>query len=83
MNLAPITHTQRGLELIVFKDAQGRTCHLQQSCLGMRFEGSIVDPHIYLGADPNVMMLSRHQVYALAAHLQAWLETMSFQTKHT
>jgi hypothetical protein len=102
--LGPVTHTQRGFELLEFADSYGVRCSLQESS---------VMPHLWLGvedADPQVlatqaanigvattatngwvpypipeevllktrMHLSREQVAALIRHLEAWLETDSF-----
>ena len=85
--LGPTTKTNRGFELIEFKDCYGAPCSLQQSSLA-----DYVQPGtsaIWLGCENNQptveghdvsprMHLNVEQVQALVTHLQKWLDEGTF-----
>lgn len=81
--------TERGFELIEFKDRNGEPCSLQQSS-ATDLESDAGAAFVWLGCERNAsphmghqlsprMHLHREQVIELVTHLQAWLETGSFE----
>lgn len=73
------TLTNRGFELIEFRDRYGKLCQLQQSSLA-DFEppGSSA---VWLGLDDERMHLDLEQVRWLIAELQHWTETGRFRSE--
>jgi len=78
-----VTKTNRGFELIEFKDTYGEICSLQES--------SSVEPHIWLGCNENGkfhrgevlsprMHLNRKQVKELMTHLRNWIRRGGFKS---
>ncbi len=85
--LGPVEKTDRGFEIIKFRDRYDEPCSLQQSSLAeYTLPGSSA---VWLGLDLSVlhetksgrMHLDREQVWYLVHHLQRWLNTGSFILK--
>jgi len=79
-----IDKTERGFELIKFEDHYGLEYSLQQSSAIGDYPEAFEKPGsscVWLGPGKNDRMhLNREQVFALVAHLNAWLDTGSFET---
>ena len=75
--LGPLVRTDRGLEILTFRDAYNQLCFLQQSSLAdYETPGSSA---IWLGRDEARMHLKIEQVKVLRDHLSAWIESGSFE----
>lgn len=73
-----IRNTERGFEIINFKDEYGLECSLQQSSLAdFKQPGSSA---IWLGVNNNRMHLKLDQVKELNDFLTRWIRTGSFAT---
>jgi hypothetical protein len=71
-----IEHTERGFEIIEFKDLYGVKCSLQQSSLALyTTPGSSA---IWLGGDEDRMHLNEEQVGKLIEYLTNWLKHGTF-----
>lgn len=68
-----INRTDRGLELVEFRDFYNHECSLQQSSLA-------TTQALWLGKGDQRMHLSVDQVKSLIDHLKAWVDTGSFAT---
>lgn len=73
--LGKVQCTNRGFEIIEFKDRYDQECTLQQSSLAEYAEPGT--SAVWLGQDDR-MHLDRKQVAALIVDLQTWLDTGSF-----
>ena len=83
------TRTSRGFEMIVFRDANGNECSLQQSSAVGDYPDAINRPgtsFIWLGRDGdlgnNRMHLSWELVSELLPHMKSWLDTGSLVIDH-
>ena len=79
MPLREVRTTERGFEIVEFSDLSRASCSLQQSSLAQ-----YKDPGasaVWLGTKGlgHRMHLDVVRVHALIAHLQAWLDTGSFE----
>ena len=74
--LGEIETTERGFEVVRFKDFYDADCSLQQSSLA-EYEPPGTSA-IWLGCEGRRMHLNLEQVEALITHLQAWLVCGSF-----
>lgn len=91
MKLGRVERTIRGFQVINFDDHYGAPCSLQQSSLAEYVKPGTSAVWLGLDAVPlhsstgHVMSprmhLTRKQVKALVAHLQAWLDTGSFELR--
>jgi len=74
-----INRTNRGFEIIEFKDHYGESCSLQQSSLA-EYEppGSSA---IWFGVGENRMHLSLKQVKQLIPYLDNWVKYGTFEKK--
>ena len=68
--------TDRGFEIINFKDFYGEECSLQQSSLAE----NVLPGHsaIWLGVKENRMHLRTRDVLKLIKHLQTWVDIGTF-----
>lgn len=92
--LEKVDHTNRGFELIKFKDAYGMPCSLQQSSLAEYEQpgssavwlGSDLDElpvdHVTGNKKTARMHLKVEQVEELITRLQAWVQSGSFKLFH-
>ncbi len=72
-----VTLTERGFEIIEFKDLYDKACSLQQSSLALyAVPGTSA---VWLGAGSERMHLSVEQVKSLVSRLLRWAETGSFK----
>lgn len=75
--LGKIDPTYRGFERIEFIDLYGKVCSIQQSSLALTdVPGASA---VWIGVDGSRMHLDVNQVESLIFHLQAWVETGSFE----
>lgn len=73
--------TERGFELVKFKDANGKDCSLQQSSAIGEKDEDMLNPgtsFIWLGREPCRMHLNRQQTFLLAMKLMNWLDHGKF-----
>mgnify|MGYP001602325901 CR=1 FL=1 len=73
--------TQRGFQIIEFKDANDKECSLQQSSAIGNYDDSFDKPGsslVWLGKGEERMHLTREQVSDLIGSLKMWQETGSF-----
>jgi len=71
-----VKHTQRGFEIIEFKDYNSQECSLQQSSLAIYVQPGT--SAIWFGVGNERMHLSDKEVKKLLPHLQQWLEKGTF-----
>lgn len=74
--LGLVTRTERGFELIEFKDLYNKECSLQQSSLAIYWDPGT--SAVWLGVGEDRMHLGEEQVKSLITVLQRWLDTGSF-----
>jgi hypothetical protein len=75
--IGKVEHSEDGLEMIVFTDANGKECSLRQAnpkrvCL------LLGNPDV-AGAEPQQLSLTHLQVHQLLNTLNQWLRTDSFR----
>lgn len=77
-----VQRTERGFELIEFKDANGKDCSLQgSSAIGDREEDAL-NPgtsFVWLGKGSERMHLNHEQVFTITRKLLNWLDHGSFE----
>lgn len=72
-----VERTERGFQIIRFKDEYGNDCSLQQSSLAI-YERPGTSA-IWLGVGELRMHLTVKQLKKLMPHLQSWISTGSFK----
>ena len=77
--LGPVTRTDRGFELVEFRDCYDKDCELQASSLAVYEKPGT--SAVWLGRGSPRMHLDRDQVAALILHLQNWLKRGTFKFK--
>jgi hypothetical protein len=73
--LGTVVHTDRGFEIISFRDGYNNPCSLQTSSIALRPQPGT--SAVWFGVEPQRMHLDRGQVAALIEHLRSWLDTGS------
>jgi hypothetical protein len=74
--LGPVERTERGFEIIRFKDDYQEPCSLQASSVARHEKPGT--SAVWLGPESNRMHLDRAQVQLLINHLRTWLRSDSF-----